>query len=126
MKDIYREEYRDNILNKARLTTTGHYNVYVILLNKEAKKKYSRKYGGWKNKPAVYVGETSYTPEERIAQHKEGGFVSSRYVYNHGIELMPELYEEYNPLSSREQSELVETVLAEKLRRLGYTVLGGH
>lgn len=78
-----------------------------------------------------YVGQTQHTPEKRLAQHRKGkkfcGSCRSRhYVPGSSMRLRHELFARYNPLWSREEAERIERWLAERLRRQGYRVLGGH
>lgn len=95
------------------------YSVYVIEL--------SDGIGNRKNPdlPCVYVGQTSKTPEQRFAQHKEGGDLASTKVFRHGIRLLPELYEHRNPVDPAEKPEKAELRLAKYLDARGYTVKGG-
>ena len=75
-------------------------------------------------KPCVYVGMTGLLPEERFANHK-AGIKAAAVVERHGIKLLPELYEHLNPMPF-DAAVQMEVDLAEDLRRLGYTVTGGH
>ena len=72
---------------------------------------------------AVYVGQTSKTPEERSAQHK-AGIKASRWVRDHGIRLRPDLFEQ-PCLRSKAESLTYEALLAARLRADGWTVKGG-
>ncbi len=107
------------------------YNVYVIELDKEfSETKKAKEANPFRNpdKPYVYVGYTSKTPKERFKQHmsgmpgKKGIKLSSTVVYKYGIRLIPRLYAEYNPISSRKEAMKMEILLAESLRKRGYTV----
>jgi GIY-YIG catalytic domain len=89
------------------------YSVYVVELD-ESKRR------GTAN-PAVYVGQTARTPEERLAQHLRHE-KSSRHVRDHAVRLRPDLYEEYNPLATRADAEAKEAWLAGRLRAQGYDV----
>ena len=73
------------------------------------------------SKPCVYVGMTSKTPEERFAIHLSDHLHSSPKVRKFGVALMPELYQDLNPLT-REEVEDMEKKLAEGLRSKGYAV----
>jgi hypothetical protein len=75
-------------------------------------------------KPCVYVGMTGIAPSLRFKKHK-AGYKASRYVRTYGMRLMPELYEELNPLSY-DEAVIAEQGLARRLRSEGYTVVGGH
>lgn len=74
--------------------------------------------------PAVYVGLTGLTPEERFANHKQG-IKSSSLVRRFGIRLLPDLYAHLNPMPYEAAAQM-EKDLTEDLRRAGYTVVGGH
>jgi len=64
------------------------------------------------------------TPEERFANHK-AGTKAAWVVKRYGIRLLPELYEQLNPMPYEAAAQM-EKDLAEDLRRAGYTVTGGH
>jgi hypothetical protein len=79
------------------------------------------------DKPCIYVGSSSRTPEERFNQHIEGtrndrGPLFSRVVNRYGVRLRPRLYQRYNPIANREEAELKERELTQRYRRRGYTV----
>lgn len=75
----------------------------------------------------LYVGMTSKTPHERLAQHLAGarsakGYkLSSDIVRKYGRYLRPSLYQHIGPLSQVEALH-VERGLALELRRKGYAV----
>jgi hypothetical protein len=92
---------------------TYEYSVYVIELD-ESKRRGTPM-------PAVYVGQTAHTPEQRLAKHLSGER-SSRHVRGHAVQLRPELYERYNPLATRVEAEAKEAWLADLLRSEGYDV----
>lgn len=75
----------------------------------------------------LYVGMTSKTPPERLAQHKTGALskkghkLSSDIVRKYGRYLRPSLYQDIGPLSRAEALE-VEKGLALELRGKGYAV----
>lgn len=75
-------------------------------------------------KPCVYVGMTGISPKKRFENHK-AGYKASGYVKKYGIRLMPELYEDLNPLLY-DEAVIAEQGLARRLRAAGYTVVGGH
>jgi hypothetical protein len=83
---------------------------------------------GCKNpdRPVVYVGQTSKTPEERFAQHKKGGKLASPRAFKHGIRLLPDLYRDRNPLSDSTDPLKAELKLAKYLEAHGYTVRGAR
>jgi len=53
---------------------------------------------------------------------KKGYKLCSKVVYKYGIRLMPSLYSEYNPIRYRKEAMKMEILLAESLRKRGYTV----
>ena len=69
----------------------------------------------------LYVGQTAKSPEERFEQHKEG-YKANRYAKKYGRRLRPDLYERYNPISTRASAEAMEAKLAAKFRTRGYAV----
>ena len=71
-------------------------------------------------KPAVYVGMTGLTPEERFAKHK-AGIRANRYVQRFGLRLLPKLYAYANPMPYQAARDM-EVELAIALRERGYTV----
>ena len=79
----------------------------------------------------VYVGETSLTPEERLAVHLEGKRsekgqkLSSAKVLKYGKDLNYGLMSDEIYLT-RAEAKVAERLLAEKLRDEGYKVEGGH
>ena len=106
------------------------YCVYVIELDKEfALTRRAREANPEQNldKPCIYIGYTSKTPEERFQEHITGarnarGPLYSRVVHRYGKCLQPRKYEKYNPIDTREEAIEMERKLAEKYRRRGYTV----
>ncbi len=97
--------------------TEPAYRVYVIELDDSLR--------NGTDKPAVYVGYSAKTPEERFAQHLRGER-ASRHVRDHGVRLRPRLYRSYPAATSRPEAEALERHLADRLRRRGFTVNGGH
>lgn len=114
----------------ARHTTkaaTDHHNVYAVKLDwaKMNQRRLLRQNPDRKPElPAVYIGSTGLTPADRFAKHKDG-LKGNVLVKRHGLELLPALYEQYNPMPFRKAEE-VEKWLAAKLRAEGYTVAGGN
>jgi hypothetical protein len=111
---------------RAMKRSTGHdrYHVYVVKLD-DGVWRY-REFGDANpnrdaTKGCVYVGMTGLTPKERFANHKKGHKSGRGYVRRFGIRLMPELYEQYNPMS-RHDAARMERELAQKLRAEGYAV----
>lgn len=93
------------------------YRVYVIELDDSLRK--------GTEKRAVYVGYSAKTPEERFAQHLRGER-ASRHVRDHGVRLRPRLFQSYPVATSRSEAEALERHVADRLRRRGFTVYGGH
>ena len=104
-----------------------HHHIYVVLLDEcVGSFQKVRELNPERDieKPCVYVGLTGLDPEKRFKKHK-AGYKASKYVKKYGIRLMPELYEDLNPLSY-EEAVIAEQGLARRLRAEGYTVVGGH
>jgi len=92
----------------------SHHNVYVVFLR-------DPKGDG---KAAYYVGMTGLTPEQRFQNHKNG-LKAARIVKRCGERLVPRLYEHLNPMPYA-KAKAMEVVLADSLRKRGFTVYGGH
>jgi hypothetical protein len=112
---------------KAQSDSSLHHHVYVVLLAPEAARR--RELRGQKrqrdpNKPCVYVGMTGLSPDERFANHKSG-VKAAGIVKKHGVRLLPELYEIFNPMPF-DVAVAMEQELAEDLRKQGFAVAGGH
>jgi hypothetical protein len=75
-------------------------------------------------KPGYYVGMTGLTPEQRFDNHKRG-VKSARVVKRFGERLVPRLYAHLNPMTYARAKEM-EVMLADSLRKRGFTVFGGH
>ncbi len=84
------------------------------------------------DKPWVYVGQTSLTPEERFRQHleeartMEGQPRFSRVVHRHAVRLLPELYLHLPPCYLQEDALQLEAEVARDLAAQCYSVKGGH
>lgn len=104
-----------------------HYHVYVILLDAKvgrlARVKLLNPERDLK-KPCIYVGMTGLDPADRLINHLTG-HKASRFAKQYGIRLMPELYQDLNPLTY-DEAVVAEAGLARRLRAEGYTVVGGH
>ena len=74
-------------------------------------------------KPFVYVGMTGLDPDLRFDKHK-AGIQANRYVFEHGLRLLPALYAVYNPMPYEAAREM-EVELAIALREEGYGVWQG-
>jgi hypothetical protein len=87
--------------------------VYVILLEKDDKGHYG-----------LYVGETSRTPKERFEQHKVG-HKHSRVARKRGLRVLERVAAHLVGLSHA-SSKRIEAELADRLRKGGFKVEGGH
>ena len=92
----------------------GHHSVYVVYLK-------NPKGDG---KAGYYVGMTGLSPEQRFENHRQG-VKAARVVRKFGIRLVPKLYSHLNPMPFARAKEM-EVMLADSLRKRGYTVFGGH
>ncbi len=70
--------------------------------------------------PCLYVGNTGLTAKERFKNHLNG-HKSNKYVRNHGVKLLPKMYEQY-PAMTWEGAMAKEQKLTEELRGKGYAV----
>jgi hypothetical protein len=106
------------------------YCVYVIELDKvfaQTRKARRANPDARPDKPCIYVGYTSRTPEIRFYQHINGarnqrGRLFCPVVKDHGIRLRPRLYQRYNPIATKEEAMAKENELTAKYRHRGYTV----
>ncbi|RPH42291.1 MAG: hypothetical protein EHM87_17280 [Burkholderiales bacterium] len=99
------------------------HHVYVVLLDDRVMndRGFARANPDWDaTRPCVYVGMTGLTPELRLARHK-AGVKSNRYVREHGLRLLPDLYAWANPMPYEAAREM-EVELAIGLRAEGYAV----
>jgi hypothetical protein len=71
-------------------------------------------------RPFVYVGMTGLDPDLRFDKHK-AGIQANRFVLEYGLNLLPALYEVYNPMPYQAAREM-EVELAISLREAGYGV----
>jgi predicted GIY-YIG superfamily endonuclease len=117
-------------MNRNTLNET-EYSIYVIELDKkilELKKFRDANPAYNPEKPCVYVGYTSKTPEKRFEQHtsgaksKKGARIYSKKVFKYGIRLKPRLYKSHNPMRTQEEAEDMEKEKARRLRKRGYGV----
>ena len=70
--------------------------------------------------PFVYVGMTGLDPDVRFDKHK-AGLQANRFVTDHGLHLLPAIYERYNPMHY-DEARSMEVELGIRLRALGYGV----
>jgi hypothetical protein len=99
---------------KRKSSKSDHHCVYVVYLR-------DPKGDG---KAGYYVGMTGLTPDQRFDNHKQG-IKSARIVKRCGERLVPRLYAHLNPMPYKKALEM-EAILAESLRKRGFTVYGGH
>jgi hypothetical protein len=103
-----------------------HHCVYIVELSKEVLneprfRKANETYRlGF---PCVYVGMTGLSPDVRFDKHK-AGIQSNLFVRRYGLQLMPQLYEVYNPMPYEGAREM-EVELAVSLREQGFGVWQG-
>ena len=99
---------------KRKSSKSDHHCVYVVFLRDP----------GGDGKAGYYVGMTGLTPEHRFANHKQG-IKAARIVRRCGERLVPRLYAHLNPMPFKKAVEM-EVILADSLRKRGFTVYGGH
>lgn len=120
--DDYVSRHRDDFefgfdLITAASTISGRrtFGVYVIELDR--------------NSNYVYVGQTWYAPEERLAQHNTGfaAFHAAR-PFKRGARgiLRPDLYAHLPRVTAQAEAELLEARVARELKYAGFRVEGGH
>jgi hypothetical protein len=120
--DDYLSRHRDDfefgfdLITRARyITSRRTYGVYVVQLDG--------------NKNHVYVGQSWYQPEERLAQHNTGfaAFHAAK-PFKKGARgtLRPDLYAHLPRFLSQGRAEELEASWAGELARAGYRVEGGH
>jgi predicted GIY-YIG superfamily endonuclease len=99
------------------------YHVYVVELSDQVwnAARFRRANPGYQlGKPFVYVGMTGLDPDVRFDKHK-AGIQANSFVRDHGVRLLPALYEKYNPLPYEAARE-IEVELGIALRKAGYGV----
>ena len=99
---------------KRKSSKSDHHCVYVVFLRDPE----------GDGKAGYYVGMTGLTPEERFENHKVG-IKAARIVRRCGERLVPRLYAHLNPMPFAKAVEM-EVILADSLRKRGFTVYGGH
>jgi hypothetical protein len=67
---------------------------------------------------------TGLSPEQRFENHKLG-VKAARIVRKCGERLVPKLYEHLNPMPYA-KAKAMEVMLADSLRKRGFSVFGGH
>lgn len=99
------------------------YHVYVILLSDRVlqEPRFLRANPLYRSgKPCVYVGMTGLDPDRRFDKHM-AGIQANRYVLRHGLRLLPDLYEGFNPMT-RAEAQAQEVEIAIDLRSAGFGV----
>lgn len=105
----------DLIIGLSRLSGPRTYGVYVIELDR--------------NPNHLYVGQTWYQPEERLAQHNTGLAVfHAARPFKAGARgtLRRELIAQLPRYRTQAQAEAMEVTVARQLTKLGFRVEGGH
>lgn len=100
-----------------------HHHVYVVELSKDVlqQAKFARANPGYiTGKPCVYVGMTGLDPDIRFDKHK-AGIQANTYVQKFGLQLLPDLYDAYNPMSYDDACSM-EVELGIQLREAGFGV----
>ena|SRR5438477_4367288 len=122
-----RRTYRNLKARVANQNGALHHHVYVVLLDEAAARSAKLLKANPQRdpaKPCVYVGMTGLKPDQRLRNHKQG-VKAAHVVQRHGLRLLPELYECFNPMPFAAAARM-EMDLAEDLRKQGYTVAGGY
>lgn len=102
----------------AQARSARQYCVYVIELDRACVKEPCAL-------APVYVGQTARSPEERFAQHRDGGRLASGKAHRFGVRLRPDLVRGIGPFATRHEAEEAETAVAEALQRQGRRVFWG-
>jgi hypothetical protein len=111
---------------KPKLPKSHHYHVYVIELDDRVwnSGKFRRCNPEYvMGKPFVYVGMTGLDPDVRFDKHK-AGIQANSFVTDYGVQLLPALYEKYNPKAYK-AAQTMEVELAIALQTKGYGVWQG-
>lgn len=101
----------------------SHYHVYVVELSDQVwnSARFRRSNPDYRlGMPFVYVGMTGQDPDIRFDKHK-AGIKANSFVRDHGLRLLPQLYERHNPMPYEAAREM-EVELGIALRRAGYGV----
>ncbi len=109
-------EFGFDLISAVRLVPSRRrYGVYVVQLSDSANH--------------LYVGQTWYDPEERLAQHNTGLAVfHAAKPFKHGLRgvLRPDLYGHLPSFASQGPAEALEAKTARELKAAGFRVEGGH
>jgi hypothetical protein len=106
-----------------KVPKSDHYFVYVVELADQVwnSARFRRANPSWQlGRSFVYVGMTGLDPDLRFDRHK-AGIKANTFVRDHGLRLLPQLYEHLNPMPY-EAARAMEVELAIALRRAGYGV----
>lgn len=108
---------------KAPRASKARYHVYVIQLSDEVwnSARFRRANPDYElGKPFVYVGMTGLDPDVRFDKHK-AGIQANVFARDYGLQLLPALYEKYNPMPY-DDAKLMEVDLGIALRKRGFGV----
>lgn len=100
-----------------------HHHVYVVQLSDEVwnSARFRRANPDYVlGQPFVYVGMTGLDPDLRFDKHK-AGIQANPFVRDHGLRLLPQLYERHNPMPY-EAARDMEVELGIALRARGFGV----
>jgi hypothetical protein len=109
-----------------RTPRSHHYSVYVVLLDDAVWSSARFRKANPDHvlgQPCVYVGMTGLDPDLRFDKHK-AGIQANRFVTDHGLRLLPHLYEVYNPMPYDGAADM-EVELGIALREQGFGVWQG-
>ncbi len=112
-----------SVANAQQLPKSHHYHVYVVQLSDEVWNvaRFRRCNPNYRlGQPFVYVGMTGLDPDVRFDKHM-AGIQSNVFVRQWGLQLLPALYERYNPMSYA-AAQTLEIELGIALRQRGYGV----
>ena len=99
------------------------HHVYVVLLSEQVWNEAAFRRANPDHditRPCVYVGMTGLDPDLRFDRHK-AGIQANRFVLRYGLQLLPQLYEVFNPMPYDAARDM-EVELAIGLREQGYGV----
>lgn len=102
---------------------SANHHVYVIELSADVlyERKFCKANPDYQpGKPCVYVGMTGLDPDLRFDRHM-AGIQANALVQKYGLRLVPELFEQYNPMPY-EDAKYMEVDLAIRLREAGFGV----
>ncbi|MDB5816390.1 MAG: hypothetical protein JWQ11_30 [Rhizobacter sp.] len=109
-----------------RTPRSHHYSVYVVLLDDAVWNSARFRKANPDHvlgQPHVYVGMTGLDPDVRFDKHK-AGIQANRFVAEHGLRLLPHLYDVFNPMPYAGAADM-EVELGISLRERGFGVWQG-